>query len=43
MTKAADAIKYKGEDAVHVMNKMNLHMSGIVKDLNEIDGLVEII
>lgn len=25
------------------MNKMNIHMQGIVQDLNEVDGLVDVI
>lgn len=33
----------KSNEAIHIMNKMNIHMSGIVQDLNEIDGLVEFI
>lgn len=43
VSKTVDQIQDRSEDAVHVMNKMNNHMSGIVQDLNEIDGLVEII
>lgn len=43
VSKSVELIQDKSDDAVHVMNKMNIHMNGIVQDLNEIDGLVEII
>ena len=36
-------IDEKNEDAVKVMNKMNVHMHGIVSDLNEVDSLVNVI
>lgn len=36
-------IDEKNEDAVKVMNKMNVHMHGIVNDLNEVDSLVNVI
>lgn len=43
VSKVVQQIEEKSEDAAHVMNKMNIHMQGIVQDLNEVDGLVDVI
>lgn len=39
VSKVVNQIDEKNEDAVRVMNKMNVHMHGIVSDLNEVDSL----
>lgn len=43
VSKVVNQIDEKNEDAVKVMNKMNVHMHGIVSDLNEVDSLVNVI
>jgi len=43
VSKVVNQIDEKNEDAVRVMNKMNVHMHGIVSDLNEVDSLVNVI
>jgi hypothetical protein len=43
VSKVVTQIDEKNEDAVKVMNKMNVHMHGIVSDLNEVDSLVNVI
>ena len=43
VSKVVGQIEDKNEDAIRVMNKMNVHMQGIVSDLNEVDSLVNVI
>lgn len=43
VSKVVNQIDEKNDDAVRVMNKMNVHMQGIVSDLNEVDSLVNVI
>ena len=40
ISKVVSQINAKDEDTIRVMNKMNIHMHGIVKDLTEVDSLV---
>lgn len=40
-TLIVDSYDKKSSDAVVIMNKMNIHMESIVKDLIEVDSLVD--
>lgn len=39
--KAVEQYDQKSTDALHTMNKMNIHMETIVNDLKEVDNLVD--
>lgn len=39
-TKVVEQYDQKSTDALHTMNKMNIHMETIIGDLQEVDGLV---
>ena len=42
-TKVVEQYDQKSTDALHTMNKMNIHMETIISDLQEVDGLVDTI
>jgi len=40
-SKVVEIYDQKSTDALHTMNKMNVHMETIISDLKEVDGLCD--